>query len=55
MTIAEFASVDATKELIRQIGGDRAPAGSFVCDHLSYLVPDESFRFTERRVLELNC
>jgi 2'-5' RNA ligase len=53
MTIAEFVSVDATKELVRQIGGDRAPAGSFVCDHLSYLVPDESFHFTERRVVKL--
>jgi 2'-5' RNA ligase len=53
MTIAEFVSLDATKELVRQIGGDRAPAGSFVCDHLSYLVPDESFHFTERRVLKL--
>jgi 2'-5' RNA ligase len=53
MTIAEFVSVDATKELVRQIGGDRAPVGSFVCDHLSYLVPDESLHFTERRVVKL--
>jgi 2'-5' RNA ligase len=53
MTIAEFISVDDTKELVRQIGGDRAPTGTFVCDHLSYLAPDESFRFTERRALKL--
>jgi 2'-5' RNA ligase len=53
MTIAEFVSVDATKELVRQIGEDRALAGSFVCDHLSYLVPDESFHLIERRVLKL--
>lgn len=54
MTIAEFVSVDATRDLVCQIGGDRSPAGSFVCDHLSYLVPDENFHFTERRVLKLN-
>jgi 2'-5' RNA ligase len=55
MTIAEFVSVEATKELVRQVGGDRSPAGAFVCDQLSYLVPDESFRFTERRVLKLGA
>ena len=54
MTIAEFISVEATEDLVQQIGGDRAPAGSFLCDRLSYLVPDEDFRFTERRVLLLN-
>lgn len=54
LTIAEFVSVDATKDLVRQIGGGRAPAGSFVCDHLSYLVPDENFHFTERGVLGLD-
>ena len=53
MTIAEFVSVDATEELVRRIGGGRAPAGTFVCDHLSYQVPDEDFRFTERGVLVL--
>jgi 2'-5' RNA ligase len=53
MTIAEFVSADDTNELVRQIGSDGAPAGSFVCDHLSYLVPDASFRFTEHRALKL--
>ena len=51
MTIAEFVSVEMTQELVRDIGGDRGPSGAFVCDHLSYLVPDEGFRFTERGVL----
>jgi 2'-5' RNA ligase len=53
MTIAEFVSVDATRKLVSEIGGGRGPGGTFVCDHLSYLVPDESFRFTERAVLKL--
>ena len=51
ITIAEFVSVETTQELVREIGGDRAPSGIFVCDRLSYLVPDDGFRFTERRVL----
>jgi 2'-5' RNA ligase len=54
MTIAEFVSVGTTHELVRQIGGDRSPAGTFLCDSLSYMVPDESCRLIERRVLELS-
>jgi hypothetical protein len=34
MTIAEFISVADTKKLVREIGGDHAPRGSFVCDHI---------------------
>jgi 2'-5' RNA ligase len=53
MTIAEFVSVETTKRLMRDLEGERAPTGSFVCDHLTYVVPDEEFRFTERRSLKL--
>jgi 2'-5' RNA ligase len=52
MTIAEFISVDDTEKLVREIGG-RTPTGAFLCDHLSYLVPDESFKFRELRRLAL--
>jgi 2'-5' RNA ligase len=53
MTIAEFISVFDTEKLVKDIGGDRAPSGSFVCEYLSQLVPDESFRFREHRRLAL--
>jgi hypothetical protein len=54
MTIAEFITVEDTKRLVSEIGGDRAPQGNFLCDHLAYLVPDEGFRFIERATLALN-
>jgi 2'-5' RNA ligase len=53
MTIAEFVSVEITEQLMRDLEGECAPTGSFVCDHLTYVVPDEEFRFTERRSLKL--
>jgi 2'-5' RNA ligase len=53
MTIAEFISVSDTEKLVKDIGGERAPSGSFVCEYLSHLVPDESFRFSEHRRLAL--
>jgi hypothetical protein len=42
---------EITEQLVRDLDAERAPAGSFVCDHLSYLVPDEDFRIVEQRVL----
>lgn len=47
MTIAEFITVDQTNMLMEQLG-DSVPQGSFICDGVSYAVPDERFRFTER-------
>ena len=47
MTIAEFISVADTKKLVREIDGDHAPRGCFICDHISHLVPDERFCFRE--------
>jgi len=47
MTIAEFITVDQTNMLMEQLG-DSVPQDSFICDGVSYAVPDERFRFTER-------
>jgi 2'-5' RNA ligase len=52
ITIAEYVDAEQTKILTEQLK-DIAPKGSFSCTHLSYIVPDESFHFTERGRLEL--
>ena len=44
MTIAESISVQDSLELCAQLQ-DTAPSGSFLCDRLEYMVPDEAFRF----------
>ena len=46
LTIAEFVSIDDGLQL-RDTIRDAVPVGSFRCDRLSYLVPDERFRFRE--------
>jgi hypothetical protein len=33
---------------------NQVPTGSFQCSVLSYAVPDEQFRFIERKMLQLN-
>ena len=52
MTIAECISVEQTEELMVELN-DVAPEGVFACTNVSYVVPDASFRFTERAWLEL--
>jgi len=52
MTIAEFISVERTEELMVKLQG-LTPAGDFLCNDVSYTVPDSSFHFTERAKLEL--
>ena len=52
MTIAEFISVERTKELMGELSFS-APNGYFTCDHLIYAVPDDDFHFTERAILDL--
>lgn len=52
MTIAEFISMERTEELISELQG-LTPEGDFLCDSISYAVPDGSFHFTERAKLEL--
>ncbi len=44
MTIAEFISIDESLRLCAHLQ-DTAPSGTFSCDRLEYVVPDESFRF----------
>ncbi len=46
MTIAEFLSIEDSLTLCERLRGT-APSGSFVCDRLSYVVPDERFCFQE--------
>ncbi len=52
MTIAEFISLERTEELMSELQG-LAPEGDFLCNSVSYAVPDGSFHFTERAKLEL--
>lgn len=52
MTIAEFITMEQTKELMIELK-DVAPQGDFVCTDVSYAVPDENFRFSERARLNL--
>jgi 2'-5' RNA ligase len=51
MTIAEFVPDIAASEALREQLQGIAPEGTFLCNHLTLIVPDAAFRF--RRVLEL--
>lgn len=44
MSIAEFISIEESLKLCDTIK-DEAPVGAFRCEELSYVVPDEKFRF----------
>ena len=44
MTVAEFITLDETRELVAQLG-DTVPGGTFLCDRVTYAVPDASFHF----------
>lgn len=52
MTIAEFITIEESLQLRARLQ-DTAPVGSFLCDRLAYMVPDESFRFQERLTFPL--
>ncbi|UCD09427.1 MAG: 2'-5' RNA ligase family protein [Dehalococcoidales bacterium] len=52
LTISEFIDVERTDELMVELQG-KTPKGEFLCDCVSYAVPDENFYFTERARLEL--
>jgi hypothetical protein len=52
MTIAEFISVEDSLKLCAQLQ-DTAPSGSFVCDRLEFIVPDEHFHFQKVKTLFL--
>ena len=53
MTIAEYIAADRTMELMEELR-EIAPAGSFLCEGVSYMVPDKEFHLTERRWLKLS-
>lgn len=44
MTIAEFITIEDSLRLRTQLQ-DSAPSGSFLCDRLEFIVPDEDFHF----------
>lgn len=44
MTVAEFITLDETRELVLQLA-DAVPGGIFLCDRVTYAVPDPSFNF----------
>ena len=44
MTIAEFISIEDGLEICARLQSS-APSGSFLCDRLEFIVPDEGFRF----------
>ena len=46
MTVAEFLSIEDSFMLCEELQGT-APSGSFICDRLSFVVPDERFCFQE--------
>ena len=52
MTIAEILSADQTLAIMEELKVE-APQGAFVCDHVSYAVPDAAFRFTDRMSLPM--
>jgi hypothetical protein len=54
MTIAEFIDADRSRTMIGEIGADSSLTGSFTCEHLSYVVPNEGFRFHEHGNLALS-
>jgi 2'-5' RNA ligase len=47
MTIAEFISTEDGLKLCAELK-DSAPRGSFLCDRLEFIVPDEEFHFQRK-------
>lgn len=53
MTIAEFISLDDTARILKELE-DKTPTGTFLCDNLAYIVPDESMHFNIIRKLNFS-
>ena len=49
MTIAEFIDLGRTEEILRELDSSQL-IGSWTCAAISYAVPDQDFRFTERLI-----
>lgn len=52
MTIAEFISIEDGLKLCSELQNN-APRGSFVCDRLEFMVPDNKFHFQKQRTFFL--
>ena len=52
MTIAEFVSIEGGLKLCAQLE-DSTPRGSFVCDRLEFIVPNEEFNFQKKHTFYL--
>lgn len=52
MTIAEFLTIEDSLRICADLA-DRAPRGSFWCDRLDYVVPDDPFRFQRHEIFFL--
>lgn len=52
MTIAEFVTIERSWQIVAEIE-DTAPSGSFLCDRLSYLIPDREFSFQQVKTYPL--
>lgn len=44
MTLAEFVTIEKSFRIVEELG-DSAPRGSFLCDRLTYIVPDIHMHF----------
>ena len=52
MTIAEFITIDDSPKLCSELQAT-APSGSFLCDRLEFIVPDEMFWFQRTHIFYL--
>ena len=52
MTIAEFISIEQSLQICEELQ-DTAPTGSFLCDRLKFITPDNDFHFQRRRTFWL--
>jgi hypothetical protein len=54
MTIAEFVSIDESLKIAAELA-DASVSGSFWCDRLEYIVPDQAFRFHQQATFFLGA
>jgi len=52
MTIAEFISIEEGLKIAEELK-NTAPSGSFLCDRLELIIPDEQFRFQRQETFML--
>ncbi len=52
LTIAEFITLEETAHILKELEG-KSPIGTFLCDNLAYIVPNEDMHFEIIRKLTL--